>query len=88
MQGLQKMILFAAAAFVFAACGDDKKKTGPTDTLTTGKVDISVDETYKPVIEQQLKVFDSSFPEAKITAHYKAESECFKDLFDGKAHRG
>lgn len=84
MQGLQKMILFAATAVVFAACGEDKK-TGPTDTLTTGKIDISVDETYKPVIEQQLKVFDSSYPEAKVTANYKAEADCFKDLFDGKA---
>lgn len=85
MQGLQKMMIFAAAALVFAACGDDDKKQGLTDTLTTGAVEISVDETYKPVIEQQLKVFDSSYPEARITANYKAESECFKDLFAGKA---
>jgi phosphate transport system substrate-binding protein len=79
------MILVAAAALVFAACGDDKKAEGPTDTRSSGTIDISVDETYKHVIEQQLKVFDSSYPEAKITANYKAESECFKDLLDGKA---
>lgn len=84
MRGLHKMILPAAVAMMFAACGEDKKD-GPTDTLTTGKVEISVDETYQPVIEQQLKVFDSSFPDAKITAKYKAESDCFKDLFEGKS---
>lgn len=84
MRGLHKMILPAAVALMFAACGEDKKD-GPTDTLTVGEIEISVDETYRPVIEQQLKVFDSSFPDAKITAKYKAESDCFKDLFDGKS---
>lgn len=84
MQGLHKMILLATTALFFAACGEQKKE-GPTDTLTTGEIDISVDETYKPVIEQQLKVFDSSYPEAKVTANYKAEADCFKDLMDGKA---
>jgi phosphate transport system substrate-binding protein len=84
MQGLQRVILFAATAIVFAACGETNT-TGPTDTVSTGKIDISVDETYKPVIEQQLKVFDSSYPEAKITAHYKPENDCFKDLLDRKA---
>jgi phosphate transport system substrate-binding protein len=44
-----------------------------------------VDETYKPIIEEQLKVFDSSFPEAHIKASYKPESECIKDFMDGKA---
>jgi len=84
MRGLAGIVLVAAAVLSFAACGDEKKD-GPTDTLGKGKVDISVDETYRPVIEQQLKVFDSSYPEAKVTAHYKAEAECFKDLFAGKA---
>lgn len=57
----------------------------PTDTLTTGAIDISADETYRNVIEAQAKVFDSSFPDAKVTIHYKPEAECFKDYFDHKA---
>ncbi len=65
------------------SCGHDPNV--PADTLTIGKVDISVDETYQPIIEQQLKVFDSSYPEAHITAHYKAESDCIKDLLENKA---
>ena len=83
MQGLARIAVLAAALTI-TACGD-QKKDGPTDTMTTGKIEISVDETYRPVIEQQLKVFDSSYPEAKITANYKAEAECFKDLFENKA---
>src|ERR1043165_9006233 len=68
---------------IFALACDDTPKH--PDTLSKGVIDISVDETYKPVIEEQKKVFDSSYPEAKITIHYKPESECFKDYFDKKA---
>jgi phosphate transport system substrate-binding protein len=67
----------------FASCQEDAHV--PSDTLTSGKVDISVDETYRPVIEQQLRVFDSSYPDAHITAHYKSESDCIKDLLENKA---
>jgi len=55
------------------------------DTLTSGAIDISADETYRAVIEAQKKVFDSSFPNAKVTIHYKPEGECFKDYFSNKA---
>ena len=83
MQGLKSILSFAAAAVIFTACHNDVKQ--PTDTMSTGSIAISVDETYRPVIEQQQKVFDSSYPEAKITANYKAEADCFKDFFSKKA---
>jgi phosphate transport system substrate-binding protein len=74
-------ILLTAAALVFiASCGDEAK--GPTDTLTSGNISISVDETFKPIIEEELKVFDSSFPEANIKTTYKPEAECIKDFLN------
>lgn len=76
------LIIFFASA-ILVACGE--KKNSPTDTLSSGNIDISVDETFRPIIEEQLKVFDSSYPEAHINATYKAESECIKDFMEGKA---
>lgn len=75
-------ILFLAL-IVLASCEDDVKK--PTDTLTSGEVTISVDETYQPIIREQLQVFDSSYPDAHIKAIYQSESQCFKDFLDQKA---
>ncbi len=75
--------IMVAACLILGGCANDTPKH--PDTLSTGTIDISVDETYRPVVEEQLKVFDSSFPEAKITAHYKPEAECLKDFFDNKA---
>lgn len=76
------IVLFSASALL-VACSDDSHK--PTDTLSSGNIDITVDETYEPIIKEQLKVFDSSFPDAKIKASYKPESETIKDFMDGKA---
>lgn len=56
--------------------------TGPiyTDTLKTGTIHISVDESFKPVIDSQIKVFESQNAKAKIIVHYKPEAECLRDL--------
>lgn len=70
------------ATITFTACEDEVKK--PADTLTQGNIEIAADETFRPVIQEELKVFDSSFPEGHITAHYKPEAECIKDFMDGK----
>ena len=61
-----------------AACQDEKM----LDNQTSGSIKVSIDETYKPVMEEQLKIFSSRFPNAHITAEYKPEAECFKDFFE------
>lgn len=50
------------------------------DTVKSGSIHISVDETFKPVIDSEIQVFESLFPKAKIIAEYKPEAECLKDL--------
>lgn len=50
------------------------------DTPKQGRIVISVDESFKPIIDSQLKVFQNSFPEAEIVAQYKPEAECLRDL--------
>ncbi|MFZ6025052.1 MAG: PstS family phosphate ABC transporter substrate-binding protein [Bacteroidota bacterium] len=63
-----------------ASCsGSDKVKT-ETDSPTKGTINISVDESFKPVIEEQIRVYKSSFPETTINVSYKPESDCFRDL--------
>jgi len=71
-------------AVMFASCADEGPK-GPTDTLTSGTIEIAVDETYRPIVEQQLKVFDSSFPDAHVKASYKSESDCIRAFLNDSA---
>jgi len=48
---------------------------------------ISADESFKPIIEEQIKVFEDSYPPTKIVAAYKPEAECLKDFFRDSATR-
>ncbi len=50
------------------------------DTPKFGRIVISVDESFKPIIDSQIKVYQASFPETEIVAYYKSEAECLKDL--------
>ncbi len=84
MRPLMKILLFASISLSVLSCDEPAKKHA--DTLIAGSIEIAVDETYKPVIEEQLRVFDSSYPDAKINISYKPEAECFKDYFDNKVH--
>lgn len=54
------------------------KKDG--DGPTYGQINISVDANYMPIIDSELTVFHSSYPNAKIMAHYKSEAEVVEDL--------
>jgi phosphate transport system substrate-binding protein len=75
--------LFCACIFCIqqVACSNNasSNKQAP-ETPTHGIIHISVDESFKPVIDSEIKVFESSFPDAKIMVHYKSEADCFRDL--------
>jgi phosphate transport system substrate-binding protein len=63
------------------ACNDaTRQQKIATDTFDKGQINISVDESFKPVIEEQIKVYESTYPNTKIIASYKPEVECFKDF--------
>lgn len=64
-----------------------KKQIAVTDTPVSGFIDISVDESFKPVIDEQIKMFEASYAGAKINVHYKPEAECLKDLLKDSATR-
>lgn len=57
-------------------------ESGPQDNQTSGSIKISIDETYQPVMEEQLKIFKARYPDARIQVEYKPEADCFKDFFE------
>jgi phosphate transport system substrate-binding protein len=65
---------------VFFSCKNHNKNNSARDTPTEGTINISVDESFKPVIDSEIKVFESSFPNAHIIVHYKSEAACLRDL--------
>ena len=83
---LVRTILFRSTIYcsitvlsLISGCSGPHKRTD-IDTPNSGTIHISVDESFKPVIDSQIQVFEALYPNAKIIAHYKPEAECFKDL--------
>lgn len=70
--------LTVIAMVVICSCGNPEADS--RDTTSSGTINISVDESFKPIIDSQIKVFEAAFPKAKIIAHYKSEAECLRDL--------
>jgi phosphate transport system substrate-binding protein len=64
----------------FFSCKSPDTVVEVGDTPTQGTIRISVDESFKPVIEEQLRVHHASFPNTNIIVSYKPEADCFRDL--------
>ena len=74
-------LIFSVLIFVgLIGCNSNKIKQDEPDSPKNGTIQISVDETFKPVIEEELKVYHSAFPQSNIIVHYKSEADCFRDL--------
>jgi phosphate transport system substrate-binding protein len=72
--------IFSTCIFSIAGC-NNKTNSRPDENKTdTTKIYISVDESFKPVIDEQIKVYESSNNDVKIIAQYKPEAECLRDL--------
>jgi phosphate transport system substrate-binding protein len=79
---MKKSALYGSIAGVlifFISCTTGKKED-TRDTPNKGSINISVDESFKPDIEEQLRVHHSSFPNTTIHVSYKSEAACFRDL--------
>jgi hypothetical protein len=68
-------VLYAGLLMFFVSCKNRKKKM-TRETSSKGTINISVDESFKPVIEEQLSVHHSSFPNTTIHVSYKSEAAC------------
>jgi phosphate transport system substrate-binding protein len=74
-----RLLLLTMLPFLFFISCENEKVL---DNQTSGSIKILIDETYKPVMEQQIKIFTSRYPDAKILAEYKPEAECIKTFLE------
>lgn len=73
-------ILIYLFFFVFiSGCGTGNSNT-PDDTYDKGIIHVSADESFKPVIDSQVQVYEAKYPDVKLNIHYKPEADCIRDL--------
>ncbi|MBM3412112.1 MAG: phosphate ABC transporter substrate-binding protein, PhoT family [Bacteroidetes bacterium] len=49
------------------------------DTPDRGQIRISVDESFKPLMDELIQVYESNHPQTKIKVEYKTEADCLRD---------
>lgn len=81
MHQLKTLILFIFL-IAFYSCNYNPVGADYTDTPTSEKVSISVDESYALIFDTQIYTFESLYPNAKVSARFKPEQEALKDLLD------
>lgn len=72
-----KQLLPLSLLAVLVALGACRQtpKDGPTDTYTTGTVAIAADESFQPIVQEEIDVFEALYPMAHIRPRYVTEVE-------------
>jgi phosphate transport system substrate-binding protein len=67
--------------FLLASCQSyQSQQDALPDTPNRGTIHVSADETFKPIIDEQVQVYESNHPGTHILVDYKTEAECLKDM--------
>jgi phosphate transport system substrate-binding protein len=80
MKQLNSLVRVLYLSILLVACGSQEQVEDTRDTPNKGTIYISVEESFRPVIEEQIKVYEASFPGTHIVAAYKPEVDCMRDL--------
>ena len=68
-------ILCLLGAVLWGVSCSRSKKAADDETLYSGEIRIAVEESYKPIMEEELQVYQVDFPEAVIHPVYCSEVE-------------
>ncbi|WP_029270534.1 PstS family phosphate ABC transporter substrate-binding protein [Flavobacterium sp. KJJ] len=79
-----KVFGLVAFVFLFAMCNQKSKSNNEKETILKGTIDITVDETIKPIVDDQVAVFEGTYYDAKINVKPKSEAELINDLLNQK----
>ncbi|MCF0208556.1 MAG: substrate-binding domain-containing protein [Bacteroidaceae bacterium] len=78
---LQFVVLVFLSSVCFVSC-TETKKSNRTDTKSSGHIAFAADESFSPVIDEEVQVFEASRPEAHLTAIYTNELDAINRLMN------
>ena len=71
------------SSLLLAACSENKPKTGKwQDTVSSGFIQIAADDSFEPIMNSQVQVFESIYLKAGIMPMYTTEVEALKLLYE------
>ena len=84
MRNGQLIGLMIATIFTFS-CGNSTPNGGKIDTATSGTITVAADESLRPIIEAEIEVFESIYPNAHLNVVYTNEYDAMQLLIHDSA---
>jgi len=69
---------------LLVSCNNNKTKSSRTDTYSSGAIAFASDESFSPIIDEQIQIFESIYKEAKVKPIYTNELDAVNMLLKGK----
>lgn len=79
---LKTVLSITTLALIISACNQAPAGSSPADTPTSGTIKIGIDESYIPLMDTEIYMFESLYDKAHLMAEYKPEDEIIKDLLN------
>ncbi len=78
---IKVLVLFVCTIFLLSGCQSYAEKDKKLlDTPDRGRINVSADESFKPIIDEMVQVYEANHPGTQIVVDYKPEAECLKDM--------
>lgn len=81
---LKQLLLGVVVLVALQSCQQNNKKKEPLDGFTSGTANFVGDESFSPIIDEELYVFKAIYPDAKPVITYKPEAEVVNSLMNDK----
>lgn len=79
-----KNLSLAFILLSFIACNRGSKKNTVAETRTSGTTELLVDESFARILDDQIQVFKSDYPNANVKTVLGNENEILPDFLNGK----
>lgn len=79
---MMNKIYLASLVLLIMSYSGCKNSGDYSDTPTYGKISISVDETFKPLVDSEINTFKGIYNYADVEVNYRTEAEAFDDLMN------
>jgi phosphate transport system substrate-binding protein len=81
---LQSLLLGVVVLAALQSCQQNTKKQAKLDGFTSGTANFEGDESFSPIIDEELYIFKAMYPEAKPVITYKPEAEVVNSLMNDR----
>ena len=78
------LALFAMILVMMSCGGEKKPKDGRTDTTTKGEISFACDESFSPIIDELIQVYQMQCPNTKLKPIYTNEIDGINMLLKQK----